>query len=101
MNTSDNKMDNYEEHLELEVDQIQSPKLEDYVLGFEVSKLGEIIQEIREREHLTQEELAEKCGTTQSYISAIENNSLDVPVSTLSSIIRQGLNGHLELIVRL
>lgn len=101
MNMTENKMDNYEEHLEIEVDQIQSPKLEDYVLGFEVSKLGEVIQEIREKEHLTREELAQKCGTTPFYISEIENNSLDVPVSILSSIVRQGLNGHLELRVRL
>ena len=101
MKTTDNKMDNYEEHLELEVDQIRSPMLEDYSLGFEASKLGEIIQEIREKEYLTLEELAEKCGTTPSFISEIENNSLDVPFSTLSSIVRHGLNGHLELRVRL
>jgi len=101
MKKTENRMDNYEEHLEIEVDQIQSPKLEDYVLGFEVSKLGEIIHEIREKEHLTQEELAQKCGTTSSYISEIEINSLDVPISTLSSIVRQGLNGHLELKVML
>lgn len=101
MKTTENKMDNYEEHLEAEVDQIQSPKIEDYVLGFEVSKLGGIIQEIREKEHLTREELAQKCGTTPFYIFELENNSLDVPVSTLSAIVRQGLNGHLELRVRL
>jgi HTH-type transcriptional regulator / antitoxin HipB len=101
MKTTDNKMDNYEEHLEVKVDQIESPKLEDYVLGFEASKLGEIIRELREKKHLTLEELAQKCGTTPSYISAIENNSLDVPVSTLSSIVREGLSGHLELRISL
>jgi len=101
MKVTENKMDNFEEHLEVEVDQTQSPKVEEYVLEFEASKLGDIIQEVREKEHLTREELAQKCGTTPFYIAELENNSLDVPVSTLSSIVRQGLNGHLELRVRL
>jgi HTH-type transcriptional regulator / antitoxin HipB len=101
MKINDNRLDNYEEHLEVEMDQVQSVMVEDYVLGFEVSKLGEIIKEIRERQHLTREELAQKCGTSSYYISKIENNLLDIPVSALSSIIRQGLNGQLELRVRL
>ena len=94
-------MDNYDEHLEVEMDQIQPTKVEDYVLGFEVTRLGDLIKEIRERQHLSREELAQKCGTSSYYISKIENNLLDIPVSALSSIIRQGLNGHLELRVRL
>jgi len=101
METTDNRMDNYEEHLEVSVDQIQTPKTEEYILEFEVSRMGEIIQEIREKKHLTHEELALKCGTTPYYISELEKNSLDVPISTLSAIVRQGLNGHLELRVRL
>jgi ribosome-binding protein aMBF1 (putative translation factor) len=101
MNTADNREDNYEEHLEIETDQIQSAKFEEDILGFEVSKLGEIIKEVRESLHLSREELAQKCGTSSYYISKIENNMLDIPVSALSSIVRQGLNGHLELRVRL
>ncbi len=101
MKTNYIRMDNYEEHLEIEMDQVQSNKAEDYILGFEVTKLGEIIKEMRERQHLTREELAQKCGTSSYYISKIENNLLDIPVSALSTIIRQGLNGQLELRVRL
>ena len=101
MNTTDNRNDNYEEHLEVKTDQIQSNKTEDYIFGFEVTKLGEIIKEMRERQHLSREELAQKCGTSSYYISKIENNLLDIPISALSSIIRLGLNGQLELRVRL
>jgi HTH-type transcriptional regulator / antitoxin HipB len=100
MNTMDNKQHNYDEHLEAEMDQIQSAMLEEDILDFEVSKLGEIIKEIREKLHLTREELARKCGTSSYYISKIENNMLDIPISALSSIVRQGLNGHLELRVK-
>ena len=87
-------MDNYKEHLETEKEQKPSHILEDYALGFEVSKLGEIFMEIREKQYLTQEELAQKCGTSTYYISKIENNILDIPISALSFIVRQGLNGH-------
>ena len=96
-----NRQDNYDEHLEVEMDQIQSAKLDENIIGFEVSKLGEIIRELREKQHLTREELAQKCGTSTYYISKIENNMLDIPVSALSALIRQGLNGHLELRVKL
>ena len=96
-----NRQDNYDEHLEVEMDQIQSAKLDENIIGFEVSKLGEVIKELREKQHLTREELAQKCGTSTYYISKIENNMLDIPVSALSAIIRQGLNGHLELRVKL
>ncbi len=101
MKIIDYRMDNYEEHLEVEMDQIQPARAEDYILGFEVTKLGDLIREIRERQHLTRDELAQKCGTSSYYISKIENNLLDIPISALSSIIRQGLNGQLELRVKL
>jgi transcriptional regulator with XRE-family HTH domain len=48
---------------------------------------------------LTQEQLAEKCGTTKTYISRIENNASDIRLSTLMSIIREGLGGPPKLSV--
>ena len=51
--------------------------------GYEAFKLGEMIHEARLEKGLTQEELAEKCGTTKSYISRIENNIKEVRISTL------------------
>ena len=42
-----------------------------------------MIHEARLEKGLTQEELAEKCGTTKSYISRIENNIKEVRISTL------------------
>ena len=45
---------------------------------------------------MTQEELAEKCGTNKAYISRIENNASDIRLSTLMRIIQQGLGGHLK-----
>ena len=50
---------------------------------------------------MTQEHLAEKCGTTKTYISRIENDASDIRLSTLTRIIREGLGGHLKLLVEI
>lgn len=64
---------------------------------FETFKIGILIQEARKRKHLTQQELADKVGTTKNYISRIENNASDIRLSTLMRIIREGLGGNLQL----
>lgn len=64
---------------------------------FETFRLGVLLEEARLKLGMTQEELAEKCGTNKSYISRIENNSSDIRLSTLMKIIQQGLGGHLKL----
>ena len=52
---------------------------------------------MREKQNLTQEQLAAKCGTTKSYISRIENNASDIRLSTLMRIVREGLGVNLNL----
>jgi transcriptional regulator with XRE-family HTH domain len=56
-----------------------------------------MLQEMRKDKGLTQEQLAQKCGTTKNYISRIENNASDIRLSTLMRIIREGFGGHLKL----
>lgn len=68
---------------------------------FEAFHLGVLIEEARVKLGMTQEELAEKCGTNKSYISRIENNASDIRLSTLMRIIQQGLGGHLKLTLEL
>ncbi len=72
-------------------------KREAWEQEFEAFRLGVLLVEARNKLGLTQEELAEKCGTNKSYISRIENNSSDIRLSTLMRIIQQGLGGHLKL----
>ncbi len=69
--------------------------------GFEAFKIGYLIQQARLEKGLTQEELAEKCGTNKSYISKLENNVKEVRLSTLQKIVELGLGGHLELTIKL
>ncbi len=69
--------------------------------GYENFKIGAMIYEARLEKGLTQEELAEKVGTTKSYISKIENNVKEARISTLQKIIELGLGGQLELSIKL
>ena len=55
--------------------------------GYEAFKLGVLLQQARLEKGLTQEELAEKCGTNKGYISKIENNIKEARISTLQKIV--------------
>ena len=76
-------------------------KRENWEQEFEAFRLGVLLEEARIKMGLTQEELANKCGTNKSYISRIENNASDIRLSTLMKIIQQGLGGHLKLTLQL
>lgn len=76
-------------------------KREQWEQEFEAFKLGALLEEARLKLGLTQEELAERCGTNKSYISRIENNASDIRLSTLMKIIQIGLGGHLKLTLKL
>jgi transcriptional regulator with XRE-family HTH domain len=60
-----------------------------------------MLQELRKKQKMTQEQLADKCGTTKTYISRIENDASDIRLSTLMRIIQEGLGGHLKLTVEI
>src|SRR5437016_2205164 len=87
----------FENHLDLQYGKRGNSKREKWEQEFEAFKLGVLIAEMREKKHLTQQELAEKCGTTKSYISRIENNASDIRLSTLMKIITDGLGARLHL----
>lgn len=69
--------------------------------GYQDFKLGALIHEARLEMGLTQEELAEKCGTNKAYISKIENDVKEVRISTLKKIVEVGLGGQLQLSIKL
>lgn len=64
---------------------------------YESLKLGILLQQARIENGLTQEQLAQKCGTNKGYISKIENNMKEVRLSTLQKIVELGLGGQLNL----
>lgn len=49
--------------------------------------MGEVLQEARKEEHITQVELARRTGTSKSYISRIENGLIDPTISSFMRIV--------------
>ena len=81
--------------------EIGTTKRDNLELEYENFRIGALIHEARLEKGLTQEELALKIGTTKSYISKIENNLKEVRLSTLKKIVELGLEGQLDLSIKL
>jgi DNA-binding XRE family transcriptional regulator len=92
-----NEIVNWDDHLDQKYGKKGSSTREKYAEEFEAFKIGVLIQEARKKQHLTQEELALRIGTTKNYISRIENDASDIRLTTLMRIVREGLGGHLTL----
>jgi len=98
---SKTKIVDFDDHLNSEYGERGTESREAFEEGFEAFRLGVMLQELRKNQGMTQEQLAQKCGTTKTYISRIENNASDIRLSTLMRIIREGLGGHLKLNVEI
>lgn len=70
-------------------------------IGYDAFKIGALIHDTRLEMGMTQEQLAEKVGTSKSYISKIENNIKEARISTLQKIIELGFGGKLELNIKI
>lgn len=99
MKKTEHNLTSFHDHLNKEYGMPGTPERENYEHGFEAFKLGVVLQELRKERGMTQSELAERCGTTKTYISRIENDASDIRLSTLMRIIQQGLGGQLKLTV--
>lgn len=77
---------------------VEREKLEE---GYKQFKIGVMLQEARLKRGMTQQELADKVGTTKSYISKIENNIKEARLSTLQKIVELGFGGKVELSINL
>lgn len=97
MKTRKSKMVDFNSHLNSEYGKRGELKREEFEQNYETFKLGVMLQELRKQKNMTQEQLAQKCGTTKTYISRIENDASDIRLSTLLRIIKEGLGGHLHI----
>lgn len=79
--------------------EIGTQKRDEFEEGFESFKIGVMLLELRKELGMTQEQLAQKCGTTKNYISRIENNASDIRLSTLTRIFREGFGRQLKLTI--
>ena len=89
MSERNKNLKSLEEFKEEHYGKIGTPKRDELEAGFENFKIGALIHAARIEKGMTQEELAEKAGTTKSYISKIENNIKEARLSTLQKIVNQ------------
>lgn len=99
MKTKNKNLVSLDEYIEDKYGKNGTPKREKFERGFELFKIGFLLEEARNSRGKTQQELASKCGTNKSYISRIENDASDIKLSTLIKIIRDGLGGELKLVL--
>jgi DNA-binding XRE family transcriptional regulator len=59
--------------------------------------IGMKIKEARKAAGMTQQELAQKSGTSKHYISRLENNKSDIELLTLKKIVEAGLGKQLSI----
>ena len=98
-NQTNNNLKSLSDHLDEQYGKRGTPKREEFEEGFESFKIGVMLQELRKEHGMTQEQLAQKCGTTKTYISRIENDSSDIRLTTIMRLIRQGFGMKLKLTV--
>ena len=101
MKTKSKNLMTLEEFKEINYGKRGTKERDELEAGYEAFKIGALIHDTRIEMGMTQEQLAEKVGTSKSYISKIENNLKEARISTLQKIIELGFGGRLELNVKL
>ena len=101
MKTKRNNIMTLEEFKDKHYGKHGSAKRDKLEAGYETFKIGALLHDARIEKGLTQQELAEKSGTTKSYISKIENDVKEVRISTLQKIVELGLGGQVKLSIKL
>jgi len=101
MKTKNKSLTTLEEFKEKNYGKRGTKKRDELEAGYESFKLGALIQDTRLAMGMTQEQLAEKVGTTKSYISKIENNIKEARISTLQRIVELGFGGQLEFSIKI
>ena len=100
MKTKNKNLRSLDEFVEDQYGKPGTPKREKFERGFEVFKIGFLLEQARNIRGMKQGELAAKYGTNKSYISRIENDASDIKLSTLIKIIKTGLGGELKLVLK-
>jgi DNA-binding XRE family transcriptional regulator len=101
MKVKNKNLNTLEEFKEKNYGKRGTKKRDELEAGYEAFKIGAMIHQTRIEMGMTQEQLADKVGTTKSYISKIENDIKEARLSTLQKIIEIGFGGKLELNIRI
>ena len=100
MKTSKNKTTTLEQLTTNYFGAVNSPSRDSFNQEYEAFKLGFLIKQARKKKGMTQQALAQKIGSTKSYISLLENDVKEVRLSTLQKLISEGLGGTVQIKVQ-
>ena len=100
MKTSKNKTTTLEELTKTYMGDLGSLSRDSFNQDYEAFKLGYLIKQARKKKGMTQQALAQKIGSTKSYISLLENDVKEVRLSTLQKLISEGLGGTVQIKVQ-
>jgi ribosome-binding protein aMBF1 (putative translation factor) len=100
MKTSKNKTTTLEQLTTSYFGDVGSPSRDSFNQEYEAFKLGYLIKKARKKKGMTQQALAQKIGSTKSYISLLENDVKEVRLSTLKKLISEGLGGTVQIKVQ-
>lgn len=100
MKTSKNKTTTLEQLTTSYFGDVGSPSRDSFNQEYEAFKLGYLIKQARKKKGMTQQALAQKIGSTKSYISLLENDVKEVRLSTLQKLISEGLGGTVQIKVQ-
>ena len=100
MKTSKNKTTTLEQLTTSYFGDVGSSTRDSFNQEYEAFKLGYLIKQARKKKGMTQQALAQKIGSTKSYISLLENDVEEVRLSTLQKLISEGLGGTVQIKVQ-
>lgn len=80
---------------------VGTPERDSLERELEALRIGMKIREAREKQKLTQSELAERIDKKRSFISKIENDGSNMTLKTLFDIVEKGLGGKLKIEVQI
>ena len=59
--------------------------------------IGLLLREAREKQNLTQQDLAQRIDKKRTYISRVENDGSNITLKTLYEIVEKGLGGKVNI----
>lgn len=85
--TTNKNLTNLEDYMSAKYGAVGSKEREKFREEAKAFYLGQIIQETRKKEKITQQELAQRVGKDKAYISKIENGVIDPSTSVFYKLI--------------
>jgi len=93
MKANNNLLTSIDDIMDAKFGKVGTPERENFRREAYTYCMGQIIHDARKSEKVTQKELAERIGASKSYISRVENGTIEPSVGTFYRIINAlGLN---------